>query len=233
MELLDASDVPLEGAEAVVVGRSNLVGKPMAQLLLARHATVTICHSRTRDLRRGVPPRRRADRGGRAPADGRGDWVKPGAAVIDVGMNRTDAGLLGDVDFDAVGRGRRAITPVPGGVGPMTIAMLLGNTLEAAARRRASPERRLRHRGMAASPAACVCPASPALFLDWYGRPDRRLAGARGDRRRPAPCWSTRARWPCFAAAGGPPDSRPCRVALSVLTPLAGRRSPPCSSPRA
>ena len=132
MELLDRHDVPLEGAEAVVVGRSDLVGKPLAQLLLARHATVTICHSRTRDLPEVC---RRADvlvaAVGR-PQMVQGDWVKEGAVVIDVGINRTDAGLVGDVDFDAAAARAGLITPVPGGVGPMTIAMLLRNTLEAA-----------------------------------------------------------------------------------------------------
>ena len=132
MELLDRHDVPLEGAEAVVVGRSDLVGKPLAQLLLARHATVTICHSRTRDLPAVC---RRADvlvaAVGR-PQMVQGDWVKEGAVVIDVGINRRDAGLVGDVDFDAAAARARLITPVPGGVGPMTIAMLLRNTLEAA-----------------------------------------------------------------------------------------------------
>jgi methylenetetrahydrofolate dehydrogenase (NADP+)/methenyltetrahydrofolate cyclohydrolase len=132
MELLDRHDVPLEGAEAVVVGRSDLVGKPLAQLLLARHATVTICHSRTRDLPAVC---RRADvlvaAVGR-PQMVQGDWVKEGAVVVDVGINRTDAGLVGDVDFDTAAARARLITPVPGGVGPMTIAMLLRNTLEAA-----------------------------------------------------------------------------------------------------
>ena len=132
MELLDRHDVPLEGAEAVVVGRSDLVGKPLAQLLLARHATVTICHSRTRDLPEVC---RRADvlvaAVGR-PQMVQGDWVKAGAVVVDVGINRTDAGLVGDVDFDAAAARAGLITPVPGGVGPMTIAMMLRNTLEAA-----------------------------------------------------------------------------------------------------
>ncbi len=132
IELLDSYEVPLEGAEAVVVGRSDLVGKPVAQLLLERNATVTICHSRTRDLA-GVC--RRADvliaAVGRAEMIG-GEHVKPGAAVIDVGINRTDAGLRGDVAFDAAAEHAGLITPVPGGVGPMTIAMLLRNTLTAA-----------------------------------------------------------------------------------------------------
>ncbi|MEA2243374.1 MAG: methylenetetrahydrofolate dehydrogenase / methenyltetrahydrofolate cyclohydrolase [Solirubrobacteraceae bacterium] len=132
MALLDAAGAELEGAEAVVVGRSNLFGKPMAQLLLSANATVTTCHSRTRDLA-GVC--RRADV--LVVAVGRSrlvkaDWVKPGATVIDVGMNRTETGLTGDVDFEAVREVARAITPVPGGVGPMTVAMLLRNTLKAA-----------------------------------------------------------------------------------------------------
>jgi methylenetetrahydrofolate dehydrogenase (NADP+)/methenyltetrahydrofolate cyclohydrolase len=132
MELLRRHDVALEGAEAVVVGRSELVGKPVGALLLAQNATVTTCHSRTRDLA-GVC--RRADvliaAVGRARMV-KADWVKPGATVIDVGMNRTDDGLTGDVDFEAVSEVARAITPVPGGVGPMTIAFLLRNTLKAA-----------------------------------------------------------------------------------------------------
>jgi methylenetetrahydrofolate dehydrogenase (NADP+)/methenyltetrahydrofolate cyclohydrolase len=132
MELLRRHDVGLEGAEAVVVGRSDLVGKPVAQLLLAANATVTMCHSRTRDL---PDVCRRADvlvaAVGRAELV-RGDWIKPGATVIDVGINRTDDGLKGDVCFrEAAGRAG-LITPVPRGVGPMTIAMLLRNTLQAA-----------------------------------------------------------------------------------------------------
>jgi methylenetetrahydrofolate dehydrogenase (NADP+)/methenyltetrahydrofolate cyclohydrolase len=132
MELLRRHDVALQGAEAVVVGRSDLVGKPVAALLLAQHATVTICHSRTRDLEAVC---RRADvliaAVGR-PAMVKGSWIKPGATVIDVGINRTDAGLVGDVDFDSAASVAGLISPVPGGVGPMTIAMLLGNTLQAA-----------------------------------------------------------------------------------------------------
>jgi methylenetetrahydrofolate dehydrogenase (NADP+)/methenyltetrahydrofolate cyclohydrolase len=137
MDLLRAADTPLEGAEAVVIGRSILVGKPMYQLLLAANATVTQCHSRTRDLAEHV---RRADiviAAVGVPKMITGDMVKPGATVIDVGVNRTDEGLVGDVDFDSVAPKARAITPVPGGVGQMTIAMLLVNTLEAA-RRQAS-----------------------------------------------------------------------------------------------
>ena len=132
MTLLDEYDVPLSGAEAVVVGRSVLVGKPMAQLLLARNATVTICHSRTRDLAEVC---RRADVlvvAAGIPGLVGGDAVKPGATVIDVGIHRGENGLRGDVDFDAVAEVAGAITPVPGGVGPMTIACLLRNTLQAA-----------------------------------------------------------------------------------------------------
>jgi methylenetetrahydrofolate dehydrogenase (NADP+)/methenyltetrahydrofolate cyclohydrolase len=132
MLLLATTGVDLRGANAVVVGRSNLFGKPMAQLLLAANATVTVCHSRTVDLP-GIC--RRADvliaAIGR-PGLVRGDWVKPGAVVIDVGINRTDAGLVGDVAFDEAAAVAGAITPVPGGVGPMTIACLLRNTVDAA-----------------------------------------------------------------------------------------------------
>lgn len=132
IELLDTHGVELEGAEAVVVGRSDLVGKPLAALLLQRNATVTVCHSRTRDLA-GVCAR--ADvlvaAVGRAELIG-AEHVKPGAAVIDVGMNRTEDGLKGDVDFGTVRERAGLLTPVPGAVGPMTIAMLLRNTLSAA-----------------------------------------------------------------------------------------------------
>ena len=144
VEMLRRSGVATSGAHAVIVGRSNIVGKPMASLLLRRglDATVTVCHSRTRDLPETT---RRADilvaAIGR-PAFVTADMVKPGAAVIDVGINRVDDAsrergyrLVGDVDFEGVREIAGAITPVPGGVGPMTIAMLLGNTLRAAERR--------------------------------------------------------------------------------------------------
>jgi methylenetetrahydrofolate dehydrogenase (NADP+) / methenyltetrahydrofolate cyclohydrolase len=132
MELLSHAGVELEGAEAVVVGRSKLVGVPVARLLLAANATVTSCHSRTRDL---ASVCRRADVLIAAVGVPRllgADAIKPGAVVIDVGVNRTDDGLVGDVDFEAAVEVAGAITPVPGGVGPMTIAMLLVNTLAAA-----------------------------------------------------------------------------------------------------
>jgi len=132
MELLRHEGVELEGAEVVVVGRSKLVGVPVSRLLLAANATVTMCHSRTRDLA-GVC--RRAEVLVAAVGVPRllgGDAIKPGAVVIDVGINRTDAGLVGDVDFEAAAEVAVAITPVPGGVGPMTVAMLLVNTLAAA-----------------------------------------------------------------------------------------------------
>jgi methylenetetrahydrofolate dehydrogenase (NADP+)/methenyltetrahydrofolate cyclohydrolase len=136
IELLRQAGAEFEGAEAVVVGRSILVGRPLASLLLGENATVTVCHSRTRDLAEVC---RRADvlvaAVGSPRLIGR-EMVKPGAAVIDVGTNRTDDGLVGDVDFEAVHEVAGAITPVPGGVGPMTIAMLLSNTLDAARRRR-------------------------------------------------------------------------------------------------
>ena len=132
MTLLEEYDVSLSGAEAVVVGRSVLVGKPMAQLLLAQNATVTICHSRTRDLAEVC---RRADVlvvAAGIPGIVGAAAVKPGATVIDVGIHRGENGLRGDVEFDEVAEVAGAITPVPGGVGPMTIAMLLANTLTAA-----------------------------------------------------------------------------------------------------
>ena len=135
MEILDHYGCELKGVEAVVIGRSRLVGKPLAQLLLARHATVTMCHTRTRDL---AAHTRRADvlcvAAGR-PRTVTGDMVKEGAWVIDVGINRLETGkLVGDVEFESVAARARAVTPVPGGVGPMTIAMLLRNTLRAAER---------------------------------------------------------------------------------------------------
>jgi methylenetetrahydrofolate dehydrogenase (NADP+)/methenyltetrahydrofolate cyclohydrolase len=132
IELLRHEGVELEGAEAVVVGRSKLVGVPVARLLLAANATVTVCHSRPRDL---AVTCRRADVLVAAVGVPRllgADAVKPGAVVIDVGMNRTEDGLFGDVDFEPAAAVAAAITPVPGGVGPMTIAMLLVNTLQAA-----------------------------------------------------------------------------------------------------
>ena len=132
MLLLESIGTELAGAEAVVIGRSNLFGKPMGQLLLAANATVTICHSRTRDLAEVCA---RADvliaAVGRAQMV-TADWVKEGATVIDVGINRLESGLVGDVDFAAVSQKAGAITPVPGGVGPMTIACLLRNTVLAA-----------------------------------------------------------------------------------------------------
>jgi methylenetetrahydrofolate dehydrogenase (NADP+)/methenyltetrahydrofolate cyclohydrolase len=141
IELLDSYEVALEGAEAVVVGRSDLVGKPVSAMLLARNATVTVCHSRTRNLQEVCA---RADvlvaAVGIAGLIG-GDFVKPGAAVIDVGIARTEEGLSGDVDFVPAAERAALITPVPGGVGPMTIAMLLRNTLSAAALQGAVGER--------------------------------------------------------------------------------------------
>ena len=138
MELLAHEGVELEGAEAVVVGRSKLVGVPVARLLLQADATVTICHSRTRDLDATC---RRADVLVAAVGVPRllgVEAVKPGAVVIDVGMNRLEDGLSGDVDYEAAAEVAAAITPVPGGVGPMTIAMLLSNTLQAARTRTTS-----------------------------------------------------------------------------------------------
>jgi len=138
MRLLAESGCELAGARAVIVGRSNIVGKPMAMLLTHAHATVTLCHSRTRGLSEEVA---RADVVVAAVGVAemiRGGWIKPGAVVIDVGMNRNEAGkLCGDVEFAAAAERAAAITPVPGGVGPMTIASLLANTAEAASLRRA------------------------------------------------------------------------------------------------
>lgn len=141
MELLQRLGVKLEGKHAVVVGRSNIVGKPVAMMLLRENATVTICHSRTVDLP-GVC--RSADvlvaAVGR-PEMVKGDWIKPGAVVIDVGVNRLEGGkLVGDVEFEAAAERASAITPVPGGVGPMTIAMLMKNTICAAKHARESKE---------------------------------------------------------------------------------------------
>jgi methylenetetrahydrofolate dehydrogenase (NADP+)/methenyltetrahydrofolate cyclohydrolase len=137
LEILDHYGAPLAGAEAVVVGRSRIVGRPLAQLLLARHATVTVCHTRTRDL---AAHTRRADIlcvAAGHPATVTGDMIKNGAWVVDVGQNRLpDGRLVGDVDFDSARERAGSITPVPGGVGPMTVAMLLSNTLAAARRQR-------------------------------------------------------------------------------------------------
>lgn len=136
MRLLEESGVDPAGKRAVVIGRSQIVGRPMAALLLAADATVTICHSRTRDLAAVCREAEILVAAVGRPQFVRRDWVKPGAVVIDVGINRLDDGsLVGDVDFDAVRDVAGHITPVPGGVGPMTIAMLLANTLQAALNR--------------------------------------------------------------------------------------------------
>ncbi len=132
MKMLEHYGVRVEGADAVVIGRSTIVGKPMALMLLEANATVTVCHSRTRDLAKVC---RQADILIAAVGRARmvtAEYVKPGAVVIDVGINRTEDGLVGDVDFDAVEPLASAITPVPGGVGPMTRAMLVANTVTAA-----------------------------------------------------------------------------------------------------
>ena len=136
MKMLEYKNVDIEGKECVVVGRSNIVGKPMAMLLLSKNGTVTVCHSRTKDLPNVT---RRADILVAAvgkPRFIRADMVKPGAVVIDVGINReSDGKLCGDVDFEGVSKVASMITPVPGGVGPMTITTLLSNTLRSAERR--------------------------------------------------------------------------------------------------
>jgi methylenetetrahydrofolate dehydrogenase (NADP+)/methenyltetrahydrofolate cyclohydrolase len=142
MELLSSSGVDPAGKEAVIVGRSNLVGRPVFSLLLGANATVTVCHSRTRDLGEVC---RRAEiliAAAGQPKLVTGEMIRAGATVIDVGTNRTDDGLVGDVDFEAAVEVAGAITPVPGGVGPMTIAMLLANTVDAA---------RIRHQAAPAS----------------------------------------------------------------------------------
>jgi methylenetetrahydrofolate dehydrogenase (NADP+)/methenyltetrahydrofolate cyclohydrolase len=136
MKMLEHIGVDLTGKEVVVVGRSNIVGKPVALMCLSQHATVTLCHSRTRDL-----PAKVAQADVLIAAVGRpemikGAWIKRGAVVIDVGVNRVgEKKLVGDVEFEAAKERASAITPVPGGVGPMTITMLLYNTVEAAKRR--------------------------------------------------------------------------------------------------
>jgi methylenetetrahydrofolate dehydrogenase (NADP+) / methenyltetrahydrofolate cyclohydrolase len=136
MKLLKEAGAQLAGARAVVVGRSNIVGKPMALLLQAADATVTVCHSRTRDLQAEVARAEVVVAALGRPEAIRGAWIREGAIVIDVGTNRTaDGKLLGDVEFAAAAERAAAITPVPGGVGPMTIAMLLENTLISAKRR--------------------------------------------------------------------------------------------------
>ncbi|WP_406033192.1 bifunctional methylenetetrahydrofolate dehydrogenase/methenyltetrahydrofolate cyclohydrolase FolD [Nocardioides sp. NBC_00163] len=135
MLLLEQAGIDLAGKHAVVIGRSDLVGRPMAQLLTQANATVTVCHSRTKDL---VAETSRADvliAAAGVPRLIGADHVQPGATVIDVGIHRTDTGMCGDVDFDEVREVAGALTPVPGGVGPMTIALLLRNTVQAASRR--------------------------------------------------------------------------------------------------
>jgi methylenetetrahydrofolate dehydrogenase (NADP+)/methenyltetrahydrofolate cyclohydrolase len=132
MALIDSTGVDLAGKEAVVIGRSNIVGKPISAMLLSRHCTVTICHSRTKDI---ASVARRADvliAAVGSPGFVSGDMIKPGAIVIDVGINRVEGKLAGDVDFAAASKTASWITPVPGGVGPMTIAMLMKNTFQLA-----------------------------------------------------------------------------------------------------
>ena len=138
MKMLEHTGVELKGKNVVVVGRSNIVGKPVALMCLAKHATVTICHSRTVDLAPKVAAADIVIAAVGRPEMIKGDWIKPGAIVIDVGVNRVgEKRLVGDVDFAAASDNAAAITPVPGGVGPMTITMLLYNTLLSAKRRAA------------------------------------------------------------------------------------------------
>ena len=142
MKLVEESGLPLAGTNAVVVGRSNMVGKPMAALLTNANATVTLCHSKTRDLGAVVGGADLVVAAVGRPEMVRGAWIKPGAVVIDVGINRgADGKLRGDVEYAAAAARASAITPVPGGVGPMTIAMLLVNTVTAAKLRAAGTSR--------------------------------------------------------------------------------------------
>lgn len=133
MTLLEHTGIELSGLDAVIVGRSNIVGRPMALELIRVSATVTVCHSRTKDLPGKVAAADLVVAAVGRPEFVRGDWIKPGAVVIDVGINRTEAGkLVGDVEFDAAAERASWITPVPGGVGPMTVASLLENTFDSA-----------------------------------------------------------------------------------------------------
>ena len=130
IRLIESTGTKIEGKSAVVIGRSNIVGKPVAIMLLKRHATVTICHTRTADLPARVGDADILIAAAGSPGMVKGRWIKEGAVVIDVGVNRTEDGrLVGDVEFEVARQKAAAITPVPGGVGPMTIAMLLSNTL--------------------------------------------------------------------------------------------------------
>ncbi len=140
MKLLDEAKVDLVGANAVVVGRSTIVGKPVALMLLERHATVTMCHSRTKKLAHVIAEADVVVAAVGVPEIIKGEWIKRGAAIIDVGINRLDDGrIVGDVEFDTAMTRASWITPVPGGVGPMTIACLVMNTIEAAERRMGRP----------------------------------------------------------------------------------------------
>lgn len=133
MKLIETTGVDLKGKEAVVIGRSNIVGKPIALMLLAKHATVTICHSRTKDLAGKVRAADVVIAAVGVPEMIKGEWIKEGAIVIDVGINRVEGkGLVGDVEYEGASKRAGHITPVPGGVGPMTIAMLLVNTVDSA-----------------------------------------------------------------------------------------------------
>lgn len=132
LEMMHRSETHFEGADAIIIGRSTIVGKPMAHLLLAENCTVTIAHSRTRDLPALVSKADIVVAAVGRPELVKGAWIKDGATVIDVGINRVNDALVGDVEFDAAAERARAISPVPGGVGPMTIAMLMANTIKAA-----------------------------------------------------------------------------------------------------
>jgi methylenetetrahydrofolate dehydrogenase (NADP+)/methenyltetrahydrofolate cyclohydrolase len=139
MRILERAEIPLAGRKAVVVGRSNIVGKPMAQLLLAADMTVTVCHSRTPDLAKETLQADVLVVAAGKPGLIGGSMVKEGAVVVDVGIHRTSTGIVGDVKFEEVAEKASWITPVPGGVGPLTIAMLMENTLELAERAHFKP----------------------------------------------------------------------------------------------
>jgi methylenetetrahydrofolate dehydrogenase (NADP+)/methenyltetrahydrofolate cyclohydrolase len=156
VEILKRSGIEIEGRRAVVVGRSNVVGKPAALLLLREHATVTICHSRTRDLERHVRAAEIVVAAAGCPGLIRGDMLSPGAIVVDVGINVLDGRLVGDVDFESARRVASALTPVPGGVGPVTNALLLTHVMRAAWQQAASEQ------GSTSEPRRAAAPPPPA-----------------------------------------------------------------------
>jgi methylenetetrahydrofolate dehydrogenase (NADP+)/methenyltetrahydrofolate cyclohydrolase len=161
VEILKRSGIPIEGRDAVVVGRSNVVGKPAAQLLLREHATVTVCHSRTRDLAEHVKAAEIVVVAAGRPGLITGEMLRPGAVVVDVGINVVEGGIVGDVDFESASRVAGAITPVPGGVGPVTNALLLTHVMRAA-REQAQVESAMPGFAEGASGRAARLPTPPA-----------------------------------------------------------------------